>query len=232
MSRPTPIRVEDVDVEDFLLRAGAGLSKTPPGADDPTANPRGDHDLDEEGVAVAPPGPHRHAAVLVPVVSRADGLTVLFTQRSHGLRDHSGQISFPGGKIDPTDPGPADAALREAFEEIGLAPEAVRVLGYLDPYLSATGFLVVPVVGLLDPSFRLELNPAEVAEIFEVPLAHLMHSGGHTLGSGTWRGRTRRYYAISYGERLIWGVTAGIVRNLYDRLFSHVSTGSPSTDTA
>ena len=168
----------------------------------------------------------------MPVVSRDDGLTVLFTQRSHGLRDHSGQISFPGGKIDPTDPGPAHTALREAFEEIGLAPDAVRVLGYLDPYLSATGFLVVPVVGLLEPQFRLDLNPAEVAEVFEVPLAHLMDPGGHALGSASWRGRTRRYYAITYGERLIWGVTAGIVRNLYERLFSDVSAGSPSTDAA
>ena len=219
-------------VEDFLGRAGAGLSLMPPGDDDPTSNPRGDHDLDDEGFAVAPPGPHRHAAILFPVVARDDELTVLFTVRSHGLRDHSGQIAFPGGKIDPADSGPADAALREAFEEIGLAPDAVRVLGYLDPYLSASGFLVVPVVGLIDPLLRLHLNPAEVAEVFEVPLARLMDPAGHTLGSGSWRGRTRRYYAISYGERLIWGVTAGIVRNLYERLFARVSAGSPSTDAA
>ncbi|WP_375410610.1 CoA pyrophosphatase [uncultured Methylobacterium sp.] len=218
-------------VEDFLARAGIGLSPTPPSDDDPNSNPRGDHDLDAEGIAVAPPGPHRHAAVLVPVVERHDGLTVLFTVRSHGLRDHSGQISFPGGKIDPADPGPADAALREAFEEIGLAPGAVRVLGYLDPYLSATGFLVVPVVGLLQPSFRLDINPAEVAEVFEVPLAYLMDPAGHSLGSASWRGRTRRYYAITYDGRLIWGVTAGIVRNLYERLFS-VRAAHSTTDAA
>lgn len=202
-----------------------------PPSDEPTSNLRGDHDLDAEGVAVAPPGPHRHAAVLLPVIARDDGLTVLFTVRSQGLRDHSGQISFPGGKIDPTDPGPADAALREAFEEIGLVPDAVRVLGYLDPYLSATGFLVVPVVGLLQPSFGLDLNPAEVAEVFEVPLAYLMDPAGHTLGSSSWRGRTRRYYAITYDERLIWGVTAGIVRNLYERLFS-TQAGHSTTDAA
>lgn len=218
-------------IEDFLGRAGAGLSPVPPGDDDPTSNPRGDHDFDAEGVAVAPPGPHRHAAVLVPVIARDNGLTVLFTVRSQGLRDHSGQISFPGGKIDPADPGPAEAALRESFEEVGLAPEAVRILGYLDPYLSATGFLVVPVVGLLRPSFGLDLNPAEVAEVFEVPLAHLMDPAGHTLGSASWKGRTRRYYAITYDERLIWGVTAGIVRNLYERLFS-VAAGHSTTDAA
>ncbi|KQT18704.1 DNA mismatch repair protein MutT [Methylobacterium sp. Leaf399] len=212
----------------FLERAAAGLSADAPRPGDPTSNPRGDHDLDADGIAVAPPGPHRHAAVLVPVVARHTGLSVLFTQRSAGLRDHSGQISFPGGKIDPADPGPAGTALREAWEEIGLASERVGVLGYLDPYLSATGFLVVPVVGLVEEPLTLALNPDEVAEVFEVPLDVLMDPAGHSLGSGAWRGRTRRYYAITHADRLIWGLTAGIVRNLYERLWAPGDTRASS----
>ncbi|MBX9931281.1 MAG: CoA pyrophosphatase [Methylobacterium sp.] len=206
------------NLQAFLDRAADRLSTISPGPDDPTSNPRGDHDLDDEGVAIAPPGPHRHAAVLVPVVAREDGLAMLFNLRSASLRDHSGQISFPGGKIDAADPGPAGAALREANEEIGLDPARVRLLGYLDSYLSATGFLVVPVVGLLEEPVSLALNPTEVAEVFEVPLPVLMDPDGHSLSSGIWRGRTRCYYAITHEGRLIWGVTAGIVRNLYERL--------------
>ena len=204
---------------DFLRRAAQGLSPTPPAVGDPVSNPRGDHDLDPAGLGVVPPGPHREAAVLVPVLFRGEGLAVLFTVRASHLRDHSGQIAFPGGKIEPGDASPADAALREAGEEIGLPEDSVRVLGYLDPYLSATGFLVVPVVGLCDARVPLRLNPDEVAEVFEAPLAVLMDPTRRRLGVGTWQGRPRRYYAIGFGEHLIWGVTAGIVNNLHERLF-------------
>lgn len=201
-----------------LLDRAARLSAEPPGPGGPLSNPRGDHDLDPEGIAVAPAHPHRLAAVLVPIVARREGLSVLFTLRTAHLRDHSGQIAFPGGKIDPADVDPAAAALREAWEEIGLGADAVRVLGYLDPYLSATGFLVIPVVGLVDPEAALRPNPDEVAEIFEVSLAFLMDPTRHERGTGTWRGRTRHYYAIRHEARLIWGVTAGIVHNLQERL--------------
>ena len=201
----------------FLARCAEVLSAVPPGPDDPTSNPRGDHSLDPDGSAVIPPPPHRRAAVLVPVVARAEGLQLVLTQRSAHLRDHSGQVALPGGKIDPAET-PREAALREAEEEIGLAPQAVRPLGYLDPYLSATGFLVSPVIGLVDPGARFRANPAEVAEIFEVPLTFLMDRARYELRSRAWQGRTRYFYALPFGERMIWGVTAGILNNLRERL--------------
>jgi len=133
----------------FLARAGRCLSALAPAPGAPLANPQGDHSLDPNPDAVRPALPYRSAAVLVPVIARERGLHIVLTQRAAHLRDHSGQVAFPGGKIEPGDPDPAAAALREAGEEIGLSPDAVRVLGYLDPYLSATGFLVVPVVALV-----------------------------------------------------------------------------------
>ncbi|WP_018044909.1 CoA pyrophosphatase [Methylobacterium sp. 88A] len=206
-------------LSDLLDRAGRGLLPTPPKAGDPISNPRGDHDLDPIGIAIPPGRPHRPAAVLVPVIVRDAELFVLFTVRASHLRDHSGQIAFPGGKIEPSDRSPADAALREAREEIGLRPDDIRILGYLDPYLSATGFLVVPVVGLCAGGTPLDLDPAEVADVFEVPLARLMDPVRRRLGVGVWQDRPRRYYAIPFGDRMIWGVTAGIVNNLHERLF-------------
>ncbi|MDR7036384.1 8-oxo-dGTP pyrophosphatase MutT (NUDIX family) [Methylobacterium sp. BE186] len=209
---------DEAALADFLARAEARLSREPPGPCDPTSNPCGDHSLDPEGKAVAPPGPHRRAAVLVPVVPRYGSLFVLLTKRAPHLRDHSGQIAFPGGKIDPHDETPRHAALREAEEEIGLAPERVRTIGYLDPYLSATGFLVTPVVGLVDPAAPLAPNPAEVAEIFEVPLAFLMDPSRYERNALLCKGQLRHYYAIPFGERMIWGLTAGILHNLHQRL--------------
>ncbi|MFD0936002.1 CoA pyrophosphatase, partial [Methylobacterium trifolii] len=144
------------------------------------------------------------------------------------LRDHSGQIALPGGKIDPADATPLAAALREAEEEIGLPPAAVRMLGYLDPYLSATGFLVVPVIGLVDPAARLVPNPAEVADIFEVPLAVPMDRARYVLRSRTWQGRQRYFYTLPFGERMIWGVTAGILHNLRDRLCEAARAAEPN----
>ncbi len=202
----------------FVEACARRLSAEPPGPDDPTSNPRGDHSLDPDGSAVIPPPPHRRAAVLVPVVARPDGLALILTQRAAHLRDHSGQIALPGGKIDPADPSPREAALREANEEIGLDPAAVRTLGYLDPYLSATGFLVSPVIGLVDSAARFHPNPDEVAEIFEVPLAFLMERERYRLRSREWQGRVRYFYALPFGQRMIWGVTAGILNNLRERL--------------
>ena len=204
---------------DFLARAAAGLSPCPPGPHVPTSNPRGDHSIDPDGSAVIPPPPHRRAAVLVPIVFRPDGPTLILTQRATGLRDHSGQVALPGGKIDPTDPDPAFAALREAQEEIALDPADVQVLGYLDPYLSGTGFLVTPVIAHAAPSAPFRPNPIEVAEVFEVPLAFLMDRERYSLRSREWQGRLRWFYAMHFGERLIWGVTAGILNNLRERLY-------------
>ncbi|MCJ2137900.1 CoA pyrophosphatase [Methylobacterium sp. J-026] len=209
----------------FLARAASGLSPHPPGPDDPTSNPRGDHSLDPDGSAVIPPPPHRRAAVLVPVVFRPEGPNLILTQRAANLRDHSGQVALPGGKIDPSDSTPAAAALREAEEEIGLHPTAVQLVGYIDPYLSGTGFLVTPVIGLVAPEATYRPNPAEVADVFEVPLPVLMDRERYRLRSRDWQGRTRWFYAVNFGERLIWGVTAGILNNLRERLYPESEPG-------
>lgn len=161
----------------------------------------------------------RPAAVLAPVVARPGGLTVLLTQRAAHLRSHSGQVAFPGGKIDLGETA-RDTAFRESHEEIGLLPEFVEPLGWLDPYLTGTGFRIAPLVALVRPGFVLAPNTEEVAEVFETPFAFLMNPANHELHAREWRGVTRRYYAMPYEGRYIWGATAGILRNLYERLFS------------
>jgi 8-oxo-dGTP pyrophosphatase MutT (NUDIX family) len=212
--------VAAVAITDFPGFVVERLRAEPPGWLEVPANPRGDHMHDPEPILpFVIGGPPRPAAVLVPVVLHADEPAILFTERSTGLREHSGQIAFPGGKMDTNDPSPLATALREAEEEIGLAPGEVTPLGYLDAYLSTTNYLILPVVGLVRPPVRLALNPAEVASTFEVPLRFLMDPGHHQMHSKEWKGRERRYYAMPYGERYIWGVTAGIVRNLYERLY-------------
>ncbi len=147
-----------LDLAGFLALCSERLLPQAAGPDDPTSNPRGDHSLDPDGSAVIPPPPHRRAAVLVPVVARTEGLFLILTQRAAHLRDHSGQVALPGGKIDPEETA-REAALREAWEEIGLVADLVRPLGYLDPYLSGTGFLVTPVIGLVAPEAVLRPNP-------------------------------------------------------------------------
>jgi 8-oxo-dGTP pyrophosphatase MutT (NUDIX family) len=203
-----------------FARARARLGYDVPAAladpDAPIAH--GDHALDPVMLAIAAVRPTRQAAVLVPIVDR-DEPTVLFTQRNAHLPNHAGQISFPGGTIDATDASPVDAALRESEEEIGLERRFVEPLGYLDLYLSGTGFRILPTVARVAADFRLELNPAEVDDAFEVPLAFLMAPENHQRHSREWKGMTRTYYAMPFGERYIWGVTAGILRNLYERIF-------------
>lgn len=202
---------------DFLALTSERLRHEPPDLDDALSNPRGDHTLDE--VPLIRPLNPKSAAVLVPVVMHEEP-TLLFTERSPHLRQHSGQIAFPGGRVDPTDASIAAAAYREADEEIGLDARHIRVLGYLDAYLSTTNYLVMPVVAEVAPAYTLTLNPHEVAHTFEVPLRFLMNPDHHELHAREWKGRLRRYYAIPYGEHYIWGVTAGIVRNLYERLYT------------
>jgi 8-oxo-dGTP pyrophosphatase MutT (NUDIX family) len=162
----------------------------------------------------------RPAAVLIPLMDRPDGMTVLLTQRSAALRQHSGQIAFPGGKIDPLDDGPHDAALREAEEEIGLSRQHVTTLGFLGPYFSTTGFRITPVVALVDPAARLTPNRGEVDEVFETPLAFLMDPANHQTHQREWKGQMRSYFAMPHGDRYIWGVTAGIIRMLWLRLYA------------
>ena len=161
----------------------------------------------------------RPAAVLAPIVARSEGMTVLLTQRAAGLRAHSGQIAFPGGQIDPGE-SPLEAALREAREEIGLEPRLVEPLGWLDPYLTGTGFRIAPLVALIDPALSLTLNALEVDDVFETPLAFLMDPANHRLEEREWQGRRRKFYVMPHEGRYIWGATAGILRNLYERLFA------------
>jgi 8-oxo-dGTP pyrophosphatase MutT (NUDIX family) len=152
--------------------------------------------------------------VLVPLIDRPEGLQVLLTQRTAHLKDHAGQISFPGGRAEPEDPDAVATALRETHEEVGLPADHVRVIGRLDNYITSTGYEVAPVVGLVRPPFPVKPDPYEVAEVFEVPLAFLVDPRNHERHSREWQGRTRYFYVLPYRDRYIWGATAGMLVNL------------------
>src|SRR6266850_1248232 len=206
----------------FFDRARARLTlEVPAGLSDPSVPvTRGDLDLDpamweRAGVTATKP-----AAVLVPVVDRPDP-SVILTMRTSELTSHAGQIAFPGGKIDKSDAGPLAAALREAKEEIGLAARLIEPIGYLDLYLTFSGFRILPVVARVEPGYALALNASEVADAFEVPLAFLMGPENHQRHSRDWKGIQRQYYAMPWQERYIWGVTAGILRNMYERVYGN-----------
>jgi 8-oxo-dGTP pyrophosphatase MutT (NUDIX family) len=205
---------------DFFERAKARLTlDVPAGLTDASITPkRGDHDADPVMRKIAEVRPIRPAAVLVPVIDHPEP-TVLLTQRAQHLPNHPGQISFPGGKIDEGDADPLAAALRETAEEIGLDRKAVTPLGYLDLYMTTLGYRIVPVIARVASGFPLTLNTAEVDATFEVPLSFLMDQANVQRHSRDWQGMTRHYYAITFGERYIWGVTAGILRTLYDRIY-------------
>jgi 8-oxo-dGTP pyrophosphatase MutT (NUDIX family) len=205
---------------EFFDRARARLRfDIPPGLTDASVvPPSGDEGTDRMLQIVAREQPIRPAAVLIPVVDHAQP-TVLLTQRAAHLNDHPGQISFPGGKIDPTDASPLDAALREAEEEIGLPREFIEPIGYLDLYATSFGFRILPTVARVTPGFRLRVNEAEVDDAFEVPLAFLMDPANHQRHSKEFRGMERWYYAMPFAERYIWGATAGILRVLYERIY-------------
>jgi len=206
--------------DSFFERARARLAlDVPAGLTDPTAAVvRGDLDLDPAAWETAGVAATRPAAVLVGVVDRPQP-SVLLTLRTGELSSHPGQIAFPGGKIDPQDATPLAAATREAYEEIGLDEDRLEPIGYLDLYLTFSGFRILPAVARVAPDYRLVLNAREVVEAFEVPLAFLMDENNHQRRSREFRGVTRHFYAMPFGERYIWGVTAGILRNLYERIY-------------
>ncbi len=185
----------------------------------PAAAPFGDVTLNPS-IATEMAGRHlKDAAVLVPIVTHVGGARVIFTERTPHLRAHSGQVAFPGGKIDAEDDGPIAAALREAEEEIGLSPTHVLPLGCFSPYASNSGYRIVPVIALVRPGASLDPNPDEVARVFEVPLAHLMTGANHRVGTRIWQGHRRYFYEMPYGDHYIWGVTAGIVRQIFERTY-------------
>ena len=176
---------------------------------------RGDHDLNPD---MEPPVNNRPAAVLIPIVERDAGLTILLTKRSKDLPVHPGQISFPGGRAEARDDGPVDTALRETEEEVGIHRRHIDIIGQLELYRTRTGFEITPVVGLLTPPFRTKADPVEVQEIFEVPLTFFLDRENHERHSREWNNQTRSFYAMPYGDYYIWGATAGMLVNFVDVL--------------
>ena len=160
---------------------------------------------------------HRAAAVLIPITDRAEP-GVILTQRPTWLRSHAGQVAFPGGKVDDTDENSIFAALREAEEELNIPPARVEVIGVADTYYSGSGYSIAPVVGIIPPDLELHPNPQEVEDWFEVPLAFLLDPANSIKKEANWNGQQRSYYDMQWGERRIWGVTAGIIANLVRRL--------------
>lgn len=162
----------------------------------------------------------RPAAVLIPVVDHGDEATVLLTKRSETLRNHTGQVAFPGGRVDATDPTPEYTALRETQEEIGLPDKFIDVVGRMPDYVSGSGYLISPVLSVVKPGFHLDLNPQEVDTAFEVPLRFLMDPVNHRRDSRMWNDLEWYFYEMPYDGQRIWGVTAGIIRTLYERLYA------------
>lgn len=220
MIEPTPFA--RYSAADLRARAAAHLSLDMAVLERDAAAIRlkGDHTLNPGGF----PGVSRTggapAAVLVPVVAHENGATVLLTQRASHLRNHSGQIAFPGGRIDADDASPIEASLREAREEIGLASRHVEPIAYLDAYVTGTGFRIVPVLAIVAPGFELTVNRDEVDEAFEVPLSFLMQPENHRLDTREIAGVQRQFLAMPYGDRYIWGATAGMLCNMYQRLYA------------
>ena len=200
----------------FAAWARAKLLPVPVAMHDANASPS-DFDLnpgsEEPDAASLQP-----AAVLVPIIA-ANALSVLLTERTQHLPSHAGQIAFPGGKTERNET-PLETALREAHEEIGLDRAFIEPLGYLEPYRTGTGFIVTPVVALINSGYTVIANDDEVADVFEVPLAFLLDSANHRIDSRFWRGAERRFHAMPYEQRYIWGATAGIVRTLHRRLIT------------
>ncbi|MEM1378335.1 MAG: CoA pyrophosphatase [Pseudomonadota bacterium] len=199
-------------LNDFVQR-GTAYEPTP-------AALSGDHAINPDVADALKSNAKKDAAVLIGVQERGGEPHVLLTQRTAALRTHSGQIAFPGGRIDPEDASPEDAARRECEEETGIDRESVSVIGRLPTYYSGSGFRIVPVLATVPKEVRLVPNPDEVDEIFFVPLAFLADPANHRIESREWNGKERFYYVMPYGDRYIWGVTAGIIRLMYESLYA------------
>jgi len=197
-------------------RRGFGGTSDPLEAAEVRAAIRGDREVTPD--MTAPSAALRAAAVLVPLVDRDGGLTVLLTQRTAHLSAHAGQISFPGGRIEPEDADAIAAALRETEEEVGLPREHVTVIGRLDNYVTGTGFEITPIVGIVAPPFPIVIDPYEVAEAFEVPLDYILDRRNHHRVERDSGGRRRVFYVLPYEGRNIWGATAGMLVNLAEVL--------------
>ena len=200
------------DFEDFRTRAKSKLLAEP----DLGWN-RSDDDMNDRARMIPDGVVTKPAAVLVPIILRSEPM-VLLTQRHADLSSHPGQIAFPGGRLDKGETA-LQAALREAQEETGLAPEFVTPIGYLEGYLTITQYIVTPVVALVREGFALQAQPDEVDDIFEVPLSFLMDAQNRQTQSREWKGMTRHFYVYPHGDRYIWGATAGMIKNLHDRLY-------------
>ncbi len=194
--------VRRVRERSMRLASGLPVAKTPVGSD-----------FSLNGV-IPVPETYKPAAVLVPLVKRSSGVTVLLTQRTDDMPSHAGQVAFPGGRRQAEDVDAVATALRETEEEVGLERRFVEVIGTMDHYRTGTSYEITPVVGMVEPDFTPRADPREVAAIFEVPLSHFLDAANHRIDSRVWQGRERRYYAMPYGERYIWGATAGMLKNL------------------
>ena len=200
-------------IEDFIARAERHLLKEPPQGWN-----RSDDDMNDRARMIPDGVITKPASVLIPIILREPSPTVMLTQRTAHLSNHAGQIAFPGGRQDDGETA-LGAALRETFEETGLAAEFIAPLGYLDGYLTITQYIVTPVVALVREGFDLQAHAHEVDDIFEVPLAFLMDPTNRQTQSREWKGMTRHFYVYPHGERYIWGATAGMIKNLHDRLY-------------
>ena len=201
-----------IDLDDFLARARLRLD---PVEGRQRLSEGGDIEfLDAQGIENI-----RAAAVLVGLIPRPGGPTALLTHRPDTMPTHPGQVAFPGGKVDPADADEVEAALREANEEVGVDPDRVQLIARGAPYITGTAFRIVPVIGVLPADFVARPDPEEVADVFETPLSFLFNSANHHRQKTHWRGQMRHYFEMPYEGHRIWGVTAGIIRALYERLY-------------
>lgn len=212
MTLSKPALADQFSGEDFRQRALLAQQN-------PIEFEAGDHLLNNSALPLTGKLQLRNAAVLIAAINHRDGASLLLTQRTTKLRSHSGQVAFPGGKIDASDASAEDAALRETEEEIGLARERIELLGRLPDYATGSGYRITPILAQVEPGFTLDLNPDEVDCSFEVPLSFLMDPSNHAKESLIYENKRRYFYEMPYGKHRIWGITAGIIRILYERLY-------------